>query len=149
MNALHRLLTYIQLEDEGELSAPMLTFYVSFVVAMFCMLKGMPVPVAVLLTFGVGTVGQTLAEGAKVMAQRQAERHANEQAIAQTAADATIAVAKVSTDADAHADRVEKLAEQVQLLATPERVAAAKTIAQQLVAQGKMTQKQGQQIDRL
>lgn len=145
MNAFHRFLTYIQLEDEGELSAPMLTFYLSFAVAMFCMLKGLPVPVAVLLTFGVGTVGQTLAEGAKVLTQRQLQRHANEQAIAETAAQATIAVAKVQTDAEAHAERVEKLAEQVSLLASPERLGALKAMSDA----GKLTPKQVSQIDRL
>ena len=145
MNVFHRVMTYVQLEDSGELSAPMLTFYVSFVVAMLCMLKGLPVPVAVLITFGVGTVGQTLAEGAKVMATRLAERHANEQALASTAAETTVAVAKVHTDADATKDAVGKLAEQVALLATPERTQVLRQMAQD----GRVTPKQAQQIDRL
>ena len=145
MSALHRFLTYVQLEDDGELSAPMLVFYVAFVVSMICMLKALPVPVAVLIAFGVGTVGQTLSEGAKVFAQRQASRHENEQAIAATTADATVAVAKVHTDADVMKDKMEALAEQVSLLATPERVQALKMMAQQ----GKVTPRQAQQIDRL
>jgi hypothetical protein len=145
MNRLHRFLTYVQLEDSGELSPPMLVFYVAFAISMIAILKGLSVPMSVLLAFGVGAVGQTLSEGTKVLADRQAALHAHEQAMATTAAEATVAVAKVSTDADAHAERVEKLAEQVSLLASPERVGALKAMADA----NKLTPRQVQQIDRL
>ena len=145
MNRLHRFLTYVQLEDAGELSAPMLVFYVAFVVSMVCMLKALPVPVAVLIAFGVGTVGQTLAEGAKIMRDRQIARHENEQAIAVTTADATVAVAKVHTDAEDMKESIGKLAEQVALLATPERVQALKTMA----FNKQVTPSQAARIDRL
>ncbi len=145
MTRLHRFLTYVQLEDAGELSAPMLVFYVAFAVSMVCMLKGLSVPVSVLIAFGVGTVGQTLAEGAKVLSERQLARHANEQAIAVTTADATVAVAKVHTDADDMKDKIQALAEQVALLATPERVQALKTMA----FNKQVTPKEAARIDRL
>jgi hypothetical protein len=145
MNRLHKFLTYVQLEDAGELSAPMLVFYVAFAVSMVCMLKGLAVPTAVLIAFGVGTVGQTLAEGAKVVQQRQLAKHENEQAIAVTAADATVAVAKVHTDAEDMKAAIAKLAEQVALLATPERVQALKTMAYNK----QVTPKEAARIDRL
>jgi Sec-independent protein translocase protein TatA len=79
---------------------------------------------------GVVVLGFGFKKLAEYVLAYQANLHAHKEAVAQVKADATVEVTKVRHDAEKLGVQVARLAEQVALLATPERVAAVKTMNQ-------------------
>lgn len=114
-----RLLAWLRIEDEhGVLSLTT----VGFVAGVVCLLSGKQVSLTELAAFTVG-LG---AYHAKKRQQHQqtvaAMEGAHEHAIAQQQQAHAVALAEKTADAKTLRERVEALAEQVKLLATPEQM---------------------------